>query len=218
MDNLDGNFVPPAKEPMFNIPWPAMTLLAVLALAFELQSTVLSPEAAAALALSPAGLAGGAYGSLVSYMFLHSGWAHVLMNGASALAFGPPVARFLGVRGRGPVLFFAFFLASGVAAGLGYCLLHWNSPAYVIGASGAVSGLWGAASRLLIGQGRLAPVLNRQVLLQGAAFVIVNTVVGLGGAFALLNIAWEAHLIGYAFGLLTIGVLARARATPGTTD
>ncbi len=159
MDDLGGKKVLETKEPLFNAPWPSMVLLGVLALAFALQLTLLSDAEQERLALSPAGLRGGAYGTLVSYMFLHSGWAHIGMNWVSALAFGPPVARFLGVRGRGAAAFFGFFLVCGVIAGLGYCLVHWNSEQIVIGASGAISGLWGAASRLLIGRGSLASPL-----------------------------------------------------------
>jgi membrane associated rhomboid family serine protease len=161
------------------------------------------------LALSPPALRSGGVVTLISYIFLHSGWAHFLTNGASALAFGPPVARMLGTRGRGPVLFFVFFLLCGVIAGFGYCLLHWNSDTIVIGASGAISGLWGAASRMMGGRGTLAPAFSRQVLTQGVAFTIVNVVAGLAGVFSALNIAWEAHLIGYLAGLLFIGPFAR---------
>jgi membrane associated rhomboid family serine protease len=209
MDDLGGKNVLREKEPIFNAPWPAMALLGVLALAFALQRTLLSDADLERLALSSGGLRSGAYTTLISYMFLHSGWAHIGMNAISALAFGPPVARLLGVRGRGPVVFFAFYLACGVAAGLGYCLIHWNGVQVVVGASGAISGLWGAASRLLIGRGTLASPLDRQVLAQGAAFAVINVVVGMIGIFGALNVAWEAHIVGYLAGLLLIGPFAR---------
>jgi membrane associated rhomboid family serine protease len=213
MDDLGGKKVLETREPIFNAPWPSMVLLGVLALAFAVQRTVLSDAELERLALSPVGLRGGAYETLISYMFLHSGWAHIGMNGVSALAFGPPVARFLGVRGRGPALFFGFFLVCGVIAGLGYCLVHWNGEQIVIGASGAISGLWGAASRLLIGRGALASPFDRQVVLQGVAFAVINVVVGMVGLFGALNVAWEAHLIGYLAGLLLIGPFATLAGT-----
>jgi membrane associated rhomboid family serine protease len=209
MDDLGGKKVLQAKEPIFNAPWPALVLLGGLGLAFALQKTLLTEPGLERLALSPPGLRGGAYETLISYMFLHSGWAHFGMNAISALAFGPPVARFLGERGRGPALFFGFFLVCGVVAGLGYCLVHWNGAQVVIGASGAISGLWGAASRLLIGRGALASPLDRQVITQGVAFAGINVVVGMVGIFGALNVAWEAHLIGYLAGLLLIGPFAR---------
>jgi membrane associated rhomboid family serine protease len=204
----------PPHEPLFNAPWPAVVLLASLALAFAAQTLLLSNDQLVRLALSPAYLREGMAWTLVSHMFLHSGWGHIGMNFASALAFGPPVAHLFGVRGRGPLLFFAFYLLCGVLAGLGYCLLHWNSSAVMLGASGAISGLWGAASRML-GQvspergGGMAPILSRPVVTQTAVFVGINVVMGLLGVFGGLNIAWEAHLIGYAAGLLLIGPMSR---------
>lgn len=142
---------------------------------------------------------------LVSHIFLHGGWTHLLMNAGSALAFGPPVARLLGPGGKGAVLYFGFFLLCGVLAGLGYVAVHLGGSAPVIGASGAVSGLWGAASRLLDRRGRMAPILSRQVLGQAMVFTALNVVIGLAGGFAQLHIAWEAHLAGYLAGLLLIG-------------
>jgi membrane associated rhomboid family serine protease len=209
MDDPGGNFVPQAREPFFKAPWPSVVLLVVLGLAFAAQMTIVPDEVQARLALSPSALRAGALETLISYIFLHSGWTHFIMNAASALAFGPPVARALGVKGRGPALFFAFFLICGVISGGGYCLLHWSSETYLVGASGAISGLWGAASRLLAGRGGLAPVNDRQVITQGAAFAIVNFIAGMTGLFSSLQIAWEAHLIGYAAGLLLIGPLLR---------
>lgn len=207
-DNLGGRNDPPAREPLFNAPWPATALILVLAIAFGLQALLLTEAGVYSLALTPMGLRSGMWWTLFSYMFLHSGWAHILMNAGSALAFAPPVARLLGGQGRGAVVFFGFYLLCGVLAGLGFCLLHWQGSGPVIGASGAVSGLWGAASRLLAGRG-LAPALSRPVLTQAAVFAGINVLLGVLGVFGGLNIAWEAHLIGYAAGLALIGPAAR---------
>jgi membrane associated rhomboid family serine protease len=222
MNDLNGNFDPPdgglpvrerpVYEPMFNAPWPSVVLLAALGVAFAAQMYVLPDAVIDGLVLSPASLRAGGWIGLVGYMFLHSGWAHFLMNAASALAFGPPVARYLGARGRGALLFFGFFLVCGVLAGLGFCAVRWGSPDVAVGASGAISGLWGAASRLLADQERLAPIWDRQVLLQGAAFAVVNVVVGQVGLLGAMHIAWEAHLFGYIAGLLLIGLFGRLRA------
>lgn len=208
MDDPGGNFVPRERQPFFNAPWPAVALLAVLAAAFAVQISILPDAAQNRLALSPYALRGGAALTLVTYIFLHSGWTHFLMNAASALAFAPPVSRALGVRGRGPVLFFVFFLLCGVLSGLGFCLLHWKSDALVIGASGAISGLWGAASRMLGRSGTLASPFDRPVITQAIAFAVLNVGIGLVGVFGALQVAWEAHLIGYAVGLLLIGPFA----------
>ena len=59
-------------------------------------------------AFSPALLAEGQWVGLVTSLFLHGNWAHALMNAAFALAFGAPVAAYLGARLGGALLFFAF--------------------------------------------------------------------------------------------------------------
>ena len=72
-----------------------------------------------------------------------------LMNSAFALAFGAPVARLLGLNGRGGGIFCLFYLVSGALSGVGYAAIHPDSANAVIGASGAVSALMGAAARTM---------------------------------------------------------------------
>ena len=199
----------PVREPLFRAPWPAVAVPVVLVAAYLWQSLPGSDVVAMNRALSPIGIAGGRYETLLTYQVIHAGWAHLAVNSLSAFAFGPPVARCLGASARGVTCFFAFFLICGVLSGLGYVIPHWGESDLAVGASGAISGLWGAASRLLIGRGQLAPITNRMALTQGAAFMVVNVVVGLLGGLAAMNIAWEAHVAGYIAGLLLIGPAAR---------
>jgi membrane associated rhomboid family serine protease len=158
---------------------------------------------------------------LVTSLFLHGGWAHVLMNAAFCLAFGAPVARLLGTGARGALVLALFYMVCGVLAGLAYVAIHPGSDGPVVGASGAVSGLMGAAARLIDGRRRwgvevLGPIRSRTVGSLAAAWVVVNLLVavfgfpGSGGA----GIAWEAHLAGFAIGLVLIGPAARL-ARPG---
>jgi membrane associated rhomboid family serine protease len=135
------------------------------------------------------------------------------MNAAAALAFGAPVARLLGLRAGGAAAFFGFYLVCGALSSLGYVLAHPASLDPVIGASGAVSGLMGAASRLIEQRGRLGPILSRSTISMAVAWIVVNLIIGYipvmpgtGGA----GIAWEAHVAGYFAGLLLIGPLAWA--------
>ncbi len=161
------------------------------------------------LAFRPGSLAdGGWWPGVLTAMFLHAGWAHVGMNAAGALAFAPPVAR-LFPRLRGGAAFLLFYMACGVAAALGYGLVHMNSQDIMVGASGAVFGLTGAAIRLLGRKnGRLRSLTDRRVVTTGLALMGVNALIGLIG-FAPgaegLQIAWEAHAFGFVFGLLAIG-------------
>ena len=203
----------PAGEPAFNAPWPSLVLPVALIAAFFVQAYVLPAEQAARLALSSqAVLREGRLGTLLTHIFLHGGWAHLLMNCGSALAFGPPVARLFGQGGRGATFFLLFFLICGAFGGLGFVAMHMEGSGLVVGASGAISGLWGAASRLLGRDGRLAPLFGRQVVTQALVFTVLNLLIGVAGGFTSLNIAWEAHVAGYLAGLLLIGPADRFAA------
>ena len=114
---------PPAREPMFNAPWPAVAIVGVIVVAYGLQSR-LAPGDAGILrwGFAPADLDHGRWLGLVTVMFVHGGWAHALINAVAALAFGPPVARLMGPGIKGPALFFLFYLACGVIATFGYTI------------------------------------------------------------------------------------------------
>jgi len=203
-------------------PWPAWALAGAILVSYPIQSLWLGSADAAAdrFGLEPAMLWQGRWGGLITCMFIHGGWAHVGMNAAGALAFGAPVARLLETRRAGPLSFLAFFLVCGLAAGLAYAVLNPHGMAPVVGASGAVSGLFGAASRLMQpgpapppadsapAPASLSPFLSRFVLGSAAAWVIVNVALGLAGfapGMGAVQIAWQAHVAGYFAGLFLIG-------------
>ncbi|WP_269514376.1 rhomboid family intramembrane serine protease [Brevundimonas subvibrioides] len=168
------------------------------------------------LAFAPVDLSQGRYAGLVTSMFVHGGWAHAMMNAVAALTFGTPVARLF--RGTvGVFVFLALYIVSGVVATLGYGLVHWGSMDPLVGASGAVFGLIGAATRLLGGGGRVLPLTDRAVITMSIAWMAVNGVLGLIG-FAPgvegARVAWEAHAFGFLFGILAIGPAARLFARP----
>ena len=204
----------PAREPIFNAPWQALALVAVIVGGYALQSRFALDQVAETYAFSPAALSEGRWWTLVTALFLHGNWAHALMNAAFALAFATPVARFFGTRGVGVLAFFAFYLLSGVLSSLGYAALHFGSPAALVGASGAVSGLMGAAARLIAGGGRrLGRIFSSAVLGMGAAWVFVNLLVGVVGSGFVpgtggAGVAWEAHVAGFLAGVLLIGPFA----------
>jgi membrane associated rhomboid family serine protease len=134
------------------------------------------------------------------------------MNATAALAFGAPVARLLGLDLRGGAAFFVLFLVCGVLSSLGYVMAHPSSLLPGVGASGAVSGLMGGASRLMDRRGVLGQLISRTTVGMAVAWTIVNLIIGYvpvmpgtGGA----GVAWEAHVAGYFAGLLLIGPFAR---------
>ena len=171
------------------------------------------PDGGLSLAFRPSSIWNGQWWpGLLTSMFLHFDWAHVAMNAVGALAFGAPVARLLG-GGRGVVGFLAFYIVCGLTAALGYGLVHPDSYDSLIGASGAVFGLMGAALRLLgRGRTRLRSLLDRRFLTISAVIMVLNAVTGLIGLAPGMEgarIAWEAHAFGFVCGVLLIGPWAR---------
>lgn len=74
---------------------------------------------------------------LVTHMFAHGGWMHIIFNMYALWIFGTTLERVWG-----PKKFLIFYLVCGLAAGVAQMFLSVGAPA--IGASGAVMGLLGA--------------------------------------------------------------------------
>lgn len=75
---------------------------------------------------------------LLTSMFLHGGWMHIIGNMLFLWIFGDNLEDLLGHFG-----FLIFYLASGAAAGLGQILSDPNSTVPMVGASGAIAGVMG---------------------------------------------------------------------------
>lgn len=197
-------------EPIFNAPWPAV-LAAVSILLSNLVLGGASDETIYRLALEPVRIWRGDVAGLVTSLFVHGGWIHALMNAAFALAFGAPVARLLGLGARGGSVFVVLYIACGVLAGLGYAAIHPRSTSLVVGASGAVAGLMGAAARLMDRPGQLSSPFAPRALSLAGSWLIINLVMAAFGGFPGLTgaVAWEAHLFGFAAGALLISLAAR---------
>jgi membrane associated rhomboid family serine protease len=213
MSDAHGRFDPqnskPVREPAFNVPLVVLLIAASMPVLFYFQRQL--PDMGMSMAFAPADLAQGRFGGLLTAMLLHGGWAHAIMNAVAAVAFGTPVARLFSGR-MGPTVFLLFYVACGVMAALGYGLIHWGSTEPMVGASGAVFGLIGAATRLLGRQGRVLALTDRHVIGAAIAWMAVNAVTGLIGyapGAEGARIAWEAHAVGFFVGLLAIGPLAR---------
>ncbi len=222
------------RQPVFNAPAVVLGLIALLA-AIHAGRGLVAPEQDVAWMIqygfiparySPAFLAaaGMSAGSLwdqvvpfFSYMALHGGWAHLAINGAWLLAFGPVVARRFGTG-----LFLLFFILCGLAGAAAHLAINWGSAVPMIGASGAISGLMAAAVRMLPtlrpgAEGPLVPVFSRQILMFTLVWLGVNALVGITG-LGLTNdtdtIAWQAHVGGFVAGLFLAGPFDRLRPPP----
>jgi membrane associated rhomboid family serine protease len=203
---------PPRREPLLNAPWTVVALVITL-LATHILRLVAGIDAGR-FAFTRQDLLDRSWLPLISYMFVHANWAHVGMNSAFCLAFGAPPARSLGTGWRGALTFFAFFLVCGVIAALGYAGLLAALPGpdngdgwALVGASGAASGLMGASARLIEGRGRIGPISGRVVIGMSVAWIAINAIFGLSGLTPGAGdapVAWQAHIIGFAAGLLLI--------------
>lgn len=218
-DGLDIGQQTPARQPVFNAPWMVTTLVAALVGAHALR--IIAGVSADQFALTSADLAARRLGGLLTYQFVHASWAHVLVNSAFVLAFGAPVARYLGGGLRGAIVFFAFFVFCGVVAAAAYggmvdaldaAVGQGRSAWALVGASGAASGLMGGAARLIQGQGRPGSLVGRTVVGMTFGWIAVNAVLGVSGltpGTAGAPVAWQAHIFGYFCGLLLIGAAGR---------
>jgi len=77
--------------------------------------------------------------TLVTGMFLHGGWAHIIGNMLFLWVFGDNVEDAMG-----SAKFLVFYLVSGIAGTLVYAFIDPMSEAPLIGASGAIAGVIGA--------------------------------------------------------------------------
>ncbi len=210
----------PAHEPVFNAPWQAVAVVVLIVGGYALQTRFPVDAVENAYAFAPINLTlPGRWPTVITAIFLHGGWAHAMMNGAFALAFAAPVARLFGPKLEGALLFFSFYFLTGVLANLGYAALHPGGMIPVVGASGAVSGLMGAAARLIGGEGRPGPLFSRPVLALGGGWVVVNLIFAVIGSSFIpgggnAGVAWEAHLAGFAVGVLLIGLFGRMAPKP----
>lgn len=232
-----------SRQAIFNVPGAVLAALALMG-AVHLLRLALASDAEEALTLAlafiPARYSGAAgllpggelasVTSFVTYMFVHGDLTHLLVNGMWMLAFGSAIAKRVG-----SLRFALFSAACGIAGVLVHLVLHWGEMVPVVGASAAISGQMAGAVRFLFaspGGFSSSPELIRMVPLAGvgatlanprmilflAVWAVINLVFGLGylhfgdgGA----TIAWEAHIGGFAAGLLLLGVFDPPRERHG---
>jgi membrane associated rhomboid family serine protease len=135
--------------------------------------------------------------SLITYQFLHGGWVHLGVNMLSLAAFGAPVERLLGVR-----RFVFFYLSAGVVSAAVHVVIFPDSPDPVIGASGAISGVFGAVLMLMRQVGSLSSLLPI-----AGIWIALNVFFGIFGGTPGASgepVAWAAHIGGFIYGLAAI--------------
>jgi membrane associated rhomboid family serine protease len=142
--------------------------------------------------------------SLVTSMFLHGGWLHLLGNMLYLWIFGNNVEDRLG-HGR----FALFYLVCGLAAAAAQILPAPASTIPMIGASGAISGVLGAylvlfphARVLVLVPFSLMFLHHIRAVWLLAIWLAIQLVSALTGPADEGGVAWWAHVGGFAAGAL----------------
>jgi membrane associated rhomboid family serine protease len=146
--------------------------------------------------------------TLVTSMFLHAGWMHVIGNMLYLWIFGDNVEDRLGHGG-----YLLFYLACGAAAALGQVAVSGDSLIPMIGASGAIAGVMGAYF-VLYPHSRVLTVVFLVFFLDiveipaifflGIWFVkeLFSGVGSIGTSALTGGVAFWAHIVGFAVGAL----------------
>jgi len=141
---------------------------------------------------------------LLSALFVHADWAHLLGNLVFLLIFGLPAERVMG-----PWRLLVLFLAGGALANLATVLVIDTPDRLVIGASGAVSALIGAYLALFP-RAHLGVVLPLGLFLEfvrAPASLLIGIWALLQVVFAYIGpafgaVAWSAHAVGFVVGVV----------------
>jgi membrane associated rhomboid family serine protease len=150
---------------------------------------------------------------LISSMFLHGGWLHIIGNMWVLIIFGDNVEDRMG-SGR----FLIFYLLCGVVSGLTQAFIAPNSQVPAIGASGAIAGVL-AAYMVLFPRARVVTFIPLFVLpwfinIPSLIFIAIwfllqffSGVAALGGG-ASGGVAYWAHVGGFICGLFLVWIFA----------
>ncbi|KIY22751.1 rhomboid family intramembrane serine protease [Mesobacillus subterraneus] len=139
----------------------------------------------------------GEYWRLVTPIFMHAGFAHMLFNSFSLVLFGPALEQLLG-----RTKFILVYLGTGIAANVATLLLEPLTYTHV-GSSGAIFGLFGFYISIILFRKAMLSRENSQTILTIAIIAVLMT-------FFQSNINVSAHLFGMLSGFL-IGAAAYRR-------
>ncbi len=151
--------------------------------------------------------------TLLSSMFLHGGWLHLIGNMWYLWIFGDNVEdRF------GHLPFLAFYLVAGVAASIVHYLANEGSGLPTVGASGAIAGVLGAYAAAFP-RARVITLLPLFPFFQVVAMPAL-LVLGLWFVFQFASgalslgaggggVAWWAHIGGFLFGYAVMWLSGR---------
>jgi membrane associated rhomboid family serine protease len=153
-------------------------------------------------------VAGQNWITILTAMFMHAGWAHILGNMLFFWVFGPEIEDVMG-----PLRYLTFYLLGGLAATAAQVLIDPTSSVPNLGASGAIAGVMGAflityprdRIRTILFFGWFARVtFIPAIILVG--FWFLTQLFSEVGALAQVQgggVAYMAHIGGFIFGAVT---------------
>jgi membrane associated rhomboid family serine protease len=203
----------PFKLP--RLPWATWTLIGINAVVFLWSDGSISPDALLAKYGAVPGQIAHPFANgwrpefgLVTSMFLHAGWAHILGNMVYLWVFGDDIEEALG-----PWRFLLFYFAAGIAAALAFVAVNPSSTVPLVGASGAIAGVL-AAYVMLRPCAKVTVFVLRVFIRVRAVWVIagwgVLQIVSMGLAGQDDDVAYMAHVGGFAAGALLFYALRPA--------
>jgi membrane associated rhomboid family serine protease len=161
-------------------------------------------------ALTPADIvAGRRWITLLTAMFLHDGWLHILSNMGFLWVFGPAIEEAMG-GGR----YLVFYLLGGVVASLAQIAVAPTSTALNLGASGAIAAVMGAflviypndEIRTVVFLGKFGTITHVRAIVLIGVWFLSQVVSGMGvlatTEAAQDGVAYMAHVGGFLFGVL----------------
>lgn len=143
--------------------------------------------------------------SLITFMFLHGGFWHLLSNMWFLYIFGDNIEDRLG-----PLRYLAFYIICGLTSGLSHFAFNYHSAMPTIGASGAIAGVMGAYF-ILFPKAKILtfiPIFFIPYFIEIPAFFflgfwfVVQFLSAAGSHGQMAGIAWWAHIGGFIFGII----------------
>jgi membrane associated rhomboid family serine protease len=153
-------------------------------------------------------IAGQDWITILTAMFMHAGWMHILGNMLFFWVFGPEIEDVMG-----PMRFLSFYLLSGLAATFAQVIITPSSTVPNLGASGAIAGVMGAflityprdriRTLLLLGFFYRATIVPASILVGIWFLTQLLSEVGALAQVQSGGVAYMAHIGGFIFGAAT---------------
>ena len=165
----------------------------------------------------PANIVGGHHWiTILTAMFLHGSWSHIIGNMVFLWAFGPEIEDAMS-----PLRFLVFYLAGGFVATLAQIAASPGSTVPNLGASGAIAAVMGAFL-ITYPRDRMRSLLVififvRVTQIPAALLIVVWFLIQLINAGAVANnvqtggVAYLAHVGGFIFGAASARLFERRR-------